>query len=50
MNASINVTSGFAFEKNYDFEDKEFQKLAEYINEFFKGMTYKSLQSASCGQ
>ncbi|CBY23488.1 unnamed protein product [Oikopleura dioica] len=44
MNASINVTSGFAFEKNYDFEDEEFQKLAEYINEFFKGLTHKSLQ------
>jgi len=44
MNASINVTSGFAFEKNYDFEDEEFQKLAEYINEFFRGLTHKSLQ------
>jgi hypothetical protein len=43
MNASINVTSGFAFEKSYDFEEEEFQEISEYIHEYFKGLTHYSI-------
>jgi hypothetical protein len=43
MNASINVTSGFAFEKSYDFEEEEFQEISEYIHEYFKGLTHYNI-------
>ena len=43
MNASMNVTSGFAFEKNYDFEEEEFQEISEYIHEYFKGLTHYNI-------
>ena len=40
MNGSINVTSGFAFGINYDFEDPEFLKIADYVDSFFVGVLH----------
>ncbi|CAG5085168.1 Oidioi.mRNA.OKI2018_I69.PAR.g10827.t1.cds [Oikopleura dioica] len=44
MNGSMNVTSGFAFGLNYDFQDPEFTKIAEYIDGYFAGLMHYNLK------
>ena len=45
MNGSINVTSGFAYGKNYDFEDPEFKQIAEYIDSYFVGIFHYNMKA-----
>ena len=47
MNASMNVTSGFAFDKTYDFEDPEFEEIADIIDAFFDGILMYTLYQMS---
>lgn len=47
MNASLNVTSGFAFNKTYDFEDPQFEEIAEIIESYFAGITSMALLQMS---
>ena len=47
MNASLNVTSGFAFQKTYDFEDPEFQEIADIVDSYFLGIASMTLYQMS---
>jgi len=47
MNASLNVTSGFPFNKTYDFEDPQFEEIAEIIESYFAGITSMALLQMS---
>ena len=47
MNASLNVTSGFAFDKTYDFDDPEFQEIADIVDSYFLGIVSMSLYQMS---
>ena len=40
MNGTLNVVTGFALGKQYDFDDPDFIKLASFVRIFFENMAY----------